>query len=309
MKRIFLVIVGIFTAILLSTNQPEQSTFLQQEPTPVVKYLKPTSIASNSSGLAPIDCIYVINLEKRKEKWERTLQRCEERGLHPNRFDAVLGTSLSQESIQELMGSYDSNRLSPGEAGCLLSHISVMKDAYDRGFNMIWIMEDDVLFAQDIHQIPGLLAKLSTFDPDWDLFYTDPDMEWEGHRVSSRKLDPRLDQRLKHYSHYTCRTPINAEISRCGIRFGAHSMILSRNGIEKILNYFTHVYLWTRIDADIHYIPDLREYCSESYIVTQETGFNSIHDTFRSKLDMFNVIRMCRGLPRTIRMIWDQAIE
>ena len=45
-------------------------------------------------------------------------------------------------------------------------------------------------------------------------------------------------------------------------------MLISRKGIKKILDYFTHVYLWAPIDVDMHYIPGIRQYSTRRNVVS-----------------------------------------
>ena len=51
-------------------------------------------------------------------------------------------------------------------------------------------------------------------------------------------------------------------------RFGTYSMLISKRGIKKILDYFTSRPIWTAIDIDMHYIPTIREYAPRRDIVS-----------------------------------------
>lgn len=235
---------------------------------PTVKYLKSTEISELSSGIDSIDCIYVINLDTRLEKWQRMKALFDERGVHGNRVSGVRGIAIPEEIQQELAGPYPI-RLPKGALGCLLSHISVIKDAYERGFNRIWVFEDDVEFHEDVRQIPELLANLSEIDPSWDVFYTDVDSKnGQGNPILSLGSDFRPDQRYHPLEYYTQRRLVSNNIMKIGQRFGLYSFIVSRGGMKKILDYFTHVYLWTAVDVDIHYIPNIREYSTVKDIVS-----------------------------------------
>jgi GR25 family glycosyltransferase involved in LPS biosynthesis len=250
------------------------SAYLCPHETTRAKYLKPIEISETRSGLKPIDCIYVINLDERPEKWALLQPVFKELGLHVNRVSAINGWLLPKETISELQGPYQEFPCIPhGAVGCMLSHISVLKDAYDRGFQMIWIFEDDVVFKEDIKQIPQLLKKLSVIDPYWDVFYTDVDIRnKKGEYVKAWPLRPRPNQRIFSRGYYAERIVLCEDLMMIRNRYGLHSVILSRRGIEKILHYFTHVYLWTPIDNDIHAIPGIRQYSSTRDIVIQK-GF------------------------------------
>src|SRR5262249_49315276 len=151
-----------------------------------------------------------------------------------------------------------------------LSHVSVIKDALLQGFKAIWVLEDDIEFVEDPHQISGFIAKLNKIDPNWDVLYTDIDSKNNlGVRVPALDSDFRPD-RMFIYSleHYLKRTMLSDDLMRLGQRYGMYSLLISRKGMKKIYNYFTHVYLWTAIDIDIHYIPTIREYSITRDIVT-----------------------------------------
>lgn len=252
--------IGWIVIYLMSCFLDEATAYLYPFETPTAKYLKSIDITETASGLAPIDCIYVINLDERPEKWQHMKSIFKEKGLHGNRVSAINGWNLPSVVKQELKGPYKT-LLSAGHIGCLLSHISVIKNAYDKNFKLIWILEDDVDIIGDIKLLPKFLQQLYLFDPNWDIFYTDKDARnRQGEYVQSLNVNPRPDQIIAPLEYFLEKIPICKDIMLIRNRFGTHSMLISRNGIEKILYYFTHVYLWMPIDIDIHYIPHIREY-------------------------------------------------
>ena len=244
------------------------NAYIQKEQTALAKFIKPVEISTASSGLDGIDCIYVINLDSRPDKWHRMKKLTKDCGLNVNRVSGVNGWGLTQADFKELCGPYPL-RMPQGHIGCLLSHLSVLNDAYKRGLETIWVLEDDVEFAQDCKHIPQLLSDLTKADPDWDIFYTDPNSKNTNREVLiSYAHHPRPDQEVFPVEHYLERTPISDDIEQIRRRFGTYSMIISKKGIQKILDYFTHVYLWETIDGDLHFIPGIKEYAARKDIVT-----------------------------------------
>lgn len=242
--------------------------YLYDYETPIVKYLKPIEISENPSGLQYVDCIYVINLDERPQKWKRMKTLFNEHGLNVNRVSGINGWLIPHEIKQELAGPYTIH-YNGGQLGCLLSHISIIKDANLRNLDLIWILEDDVEFLGDLNQIPPLLEKLSQIDPDWDIFYTDLDFRHaKGGYLPVTGLDPRPDQELPSIHYFQQRTALSNEIMQIRIRYGTHSMLISKKGVQKILDYFTHIYLWPAIDGDLHYIPGIREYATRKDLVS-----------------------------------------
>lgn len=236
--------------------------------TPLEKYLKSFQISENKSGIAGVDCIYVINLDKRREKWDRMKKLCEEQGLKINRVSGINGWKIPFEICKELAGPYPV-RMRGGSLGCLLSHISVIKDAWERNFEVIWVMEDDLEFIEDIQWIPYLLGKLNKIDPYWDIFFTDVDSkDKNGNHLLSLSSDFRFDQDHYPLEYYIEKIPVDEDIMMIRQRFGMYSFLITRRGMEKVLDYFTHVYLWTAVDIDIHYIPYIREYSARKDIIS-----------------------------------------
>lgn len=232
------------------------------------KYLREITLSEENSGMESIDCIYVINLDKRPEKYLKIKAQFDKVGLHLNRVSGVEGYLLTKKQLHELSGPYRPHTR-PGEYGCLLSHVSIYEDAYKRGFSRIWILEDDALIEKDVNEIPQLLSTLSFIDPKWDIFYTDSD--WRAadqtyHRP--KKVHPRPHQHKKHFSYYQKRKKVAPNIQKIRSRWGMHSYILSKSGIKKMRDYFVHQYIWTAIDWDLILIPKIRQYSSLQDIVT-----------------------------------------
>lgn len=246
---------------------------------PISKYLTSIEVTEFNTGLDLIDCIYVLNLDFRTEKWQSTKTACERYNLGINRVSAVNGWKLPKNIQQELASPYPI-RLTPGSLGCLLTHLSILKDAYDREFSIIWVMEDDVEFLEDPKEVINLLPTLFRIDPEWVIFYTDIDYRNRNGYTRSLGLDPRPGQKLHSLKHYTTRDYCHKDIMRIRSRYGSHSLIISKNGIKKILDYFISRPIWTAIDIEIHYIPGIRQYSSRRNIVSNIIG--AISDNAKS---------------------------
>lgn len=247
-----------FVALLLFLHS---SLFLeaywQKEPTKLEKYLQPLYAPITPSGLNGVDCIYVINLQERPERWKRTENAFLAQGLVANRVNAVNGWKIPQWKKTILFGPYNVN-LDGGAIGCLLSHVSIYKDAYQRGFKIVWICEDDIEFIKDITHVDALLQEVSSIDPEWDILYTDHTL----HGMDAQSLRPN---QAPYISKHEVLSPTLVHIHG---RHCAHSILFSRKGLKKILDYFTHVYLYSALDVDIHMVPGLREYSASTDLVT-----------------------------------------
>lgn len=232
--------------------------------TPTAKYLRNIEISELDSGMPGIDCIYVVNLDARPRKWAVMQDILHGFNLRANRISAVNGWALSKAERDELLGSYrNKSSMNGGHIGCLLSHISIMKDAYNRGFQKIWILEDDTRFNEAPYILPDLLDELNRLDPDWDVFYTDTDVFHPSRKITRNSAPPyfRPDQKYPLGSFYTRRWQVSPNIFRIRYRYGTYSMLISKKGIEKLLYHFTHTYIYSPIDRDMHHVPYIKEYC------------------------------------------------
>lgn len=236
--------------------------------TNIENYLTEVDIQNFISGIDNVDSVYIINLEHRPKKWTETKNLFNSFGIHPNRVNAINGWKLSKEDQQVLSGNYPL-RLRGGQIGCILSHVSTLQDASKRGYNVVWICEDDIQICENPHQLSNLISELSIIDPEWDVLYTDSDTRnGQGKTVPSVASDFRPDFPHMDLNYYTKTEIINKDLIKKNQRFGAYSYILSKKGIEKILNHFLNNYLWTAYDIDMHYTPGIRQYCIRRDLVS-----------------------------------------
>lgn len=234
----------------------------------VKSHLKAIDVIEPTSALPLVDCLYVINLDHRPDRWAWMKSQCEQHRLLPNRVSAVDGWALSEQTKLELTYPYPC-RLRGGQFGCLLSHLSVLQDALQRHFDVIWVMEDDVEFVEDPRLLTALLTELTLWDPDWDVLFTDSDFRDKNTGyIQSVSSDFPPDLCDKMLSYYTERVKINDTLMQIRSRFGTYSMLISKKGVAKILHYFASHPFWTAIDIEMHYIPGLREYAACQDIVS-----------------------------------------
>ena len=268
MKKLLYIFVLFFSTVHVSAEQPKH---IYKDPTPIINFLKSHKGKMKPSELKGVDCIYVINLFKRRDKWERVQALFMEQKLTINRFSAVNGWEISKDDLRQMCGPYPV-QLTGGEYGCLLSHLSILKDAYDRGYQSIWICEDDIEFLDDSSKISNCLEQLNDNDPDWDVFFTDirPRNTWKGNLiyVYPPTYVPRPEMKLTSHPDVNQRDDFSEDVARIYYRTGTTSMVISRKGMKKMLDYFTHVYLWAQIDLEMHFIPGIREYTPKTDIVS-----------------------------------------
>jgi GR25 family glycosyltransferase involved in LPS biosynthesis len=237
-----------------------------------------------------IDFIYTINLDQRPEKFIHCLNELAPYNIHPYRFSAVngwelpleainmLGIPYQDEMVKNLWGTaylperdfephheimhikgrtYFCHCLSRGAIGIVLSHLSVLQDAYDSGYETIWVMEEDIEVIRNPHVLSQYIDELNSLTKKrWDILFTDQDTKnHEGEYVPCLSYAIRPNYAPKHPKRFASRVTVNSTFKKIGARYGAYSMIVSRTGMKKLLKFFKSYGIFLPYDMDF-YLPD-----------------------------------------------------
>ncbi|HEY4830990.1 MAG TPA: glycosyltransferase family 25 protein, partial [Waddliaceae bacterium] len=170
---------------------------------------------------------------------------------------------------------YYAHSLSRGAIGCLLSHLSIIQDAYDSGYNTIWIMEDDIRVVSNPHELSSLMKILDNIAPDWDILFTDNEIKGGSGPVPCTVIRPRPLVQLEPLEYYQQRKQINGDIVKIGMRFGSASMILRRSGMKKLLEFFKTYKVYFPYDIDYFFVPGINLYALNKDVVTNIVGGES----------------------------------
>lgn len=260
-------------------------------------------------GVDEIDFIYLINLDQRTERWTHCLDVLLPYGIFPQRVSGIYGwtlpvsvlndmslkfergMSVGAESVMFFPPEYEgkpkflyltsadygkgvfSGWTVKGTIGCSLTHLSILKDAYDSGYNTIWVLEDDIDILDDPHKLPALIQELDSLvgPGGWDVLYTDydrliidPDKTVAAQFPMYWRPDmPFLDvEFLAEYEH------INENFTKIGARMRAHSIIYRRSGLKKILDFYEEHNNFLPYDTELCLVPDIQTYVLRKDIVS-----------------------------------------
>ena len=155
-------------------------------------FKKFASDPTKNNQIKQIDYVYLINLDQRPEKRKKVLSKLEPYGISPFHFPAIYGWDLSIDALNDiglkfrpgmlknkwvwqyctqndgpqeeflrdgLYGNTYYCRMTPGAIGCTLSHLSVLQNAYDAGYETIWILEDEIILKKEPHTVSNLIEK------------------------------------------------------------------------------------------------------------------------------------------------------
>jgi FkbM family methyltransferase len=116
------------------------------------------------------DKIYYINLKKDVDRNESILKQFHEFNI--TNFKRVDASVLEKLPDRYYWRNFNINSLNEkyilGSLGCRNSHLRIMEDALNNGYDRILIFEDDVLFTQDPNK---LLANNINSINNWDMLY------------------------------------------------------------------------------------------------------------------------------------------
>ncbi len=108
------------------------------------------------------DKIYCLNLNRRKDKWDKAKKRFDELKIDVERFPAIDGKYLTDDDLIPY------KKLNKFEVGCILSHYQIIKNAKKNHFKKILIFEDDVLFIDNFQSLfKESISKIN----EWKLLY------------------------------------------------------------------------------------------------------------------------------------------
>lgn len=125
------------------------------------------------------DKVYVLNLNRRKDRLKTSTKKLEYCEIEFERFAAIDGSVL--QNVWETFSSKKHTLANPNYLACAISHLSIYRDALDNGYSKILIVEDDVSIRKNANdEFSNIIDNL----PDWELLYlgfiplTDNRMQW-----------------------------------------------------------------------------------------------------------------------------------
>lgn len=279
----------------------------------ITEHFKPCPNKSDNHHLRNIDFIYMINLDKRPERFEDCSRKLNPYGIYPYRFSAVNGWEMPLEVINDvglkyepwmnsgIMGTYyylDGDNLiqhaheiihvpgrtyfghcvARGPIAIVLSHLSVLQDAYNSGYQTIWVMEDDIEVIRDPNLLSVMIDRLDALvgKDGWDILFTDQDIRkrngeynpcyWWAQRPNFIPWDPSI---------FSKRSKVSADFQKIGARWGTHSMIIRKSGMEKILDFIKVYRIFLPYDIDMIFPGTIDSYI-EMYTVWEDIVSNQV---------------------------------
>jgi GR25 family glycosyltransferase involved in LPS biosynthesis len=221
-----------------------------------------------------IDKIYIINLERAKDRLKEVVSELKRLGgpfLNYSIFKAIDGKTIKDEEINKLLTldaqysfyinafNYDQIR-SRGEVGCYLSHLGVWKDMVKNNYNNVIILEDDVFTTLNKNQIN---KNLDLLPRDYDVAHLGWFSRFEGEylKKSSNWVIP-----IENYKHFS-------------MIYGTFAYMLSNKGAKELIANAIPINM--QVDSFISVYsslkPSFKRYLSIEQLFEQGQGMKGTH--------------------------------
>jgi GR25 family glycosyltransferase involved in LPS biosynthesis len=270
----------------------------------VEKYFKKAEGKQPYNRMRNIDFLYVINLDKRPEKFALCEAALNPYGIRPYRFSAVNGWELpltvindvgvklepwmehnhwgtyysldgggmpEHEIIHQIGRNYFCHCMSRGAVAIVLSHLSVLQDAYDSGYETVWVMEDDIQVIRNPLELCDLIDKLdeTVGQKKWDILFTDRDTKNQaGEYVPCLGHAWRPNFTPENPARFSIQKHVGRDFRKIGARYGAYSMIVRRSGMQKILNFIKKYNIFLPYDMEFYLPSDMQLYSVRHDVVS-----------------------------------------
>ena len=112
-----------------------------------------------------VDRVYVINMDKDKERMKNVDDKLKKLGFQYKRISGIDGKKIYPKYKKK-------TKLRAGQLGCLLSHINILKDAKNNNFENILVLEDDIIFCKNFKEkLYNLVKKVKKNEKEFDMLY------------------------------------------------------------------------------------------------------------------------------------------
>ena len=101
--------------------------------------------------------IYLINLDKDKDRLAIIDLQLKKLGINYERFSAIYAKDISKEELNKYVNRFRwwccmGRKILPGEVGCALSHYSIYRTIINKGINYACILEDDIIINENFKE-------------------------------------------------------------------------------------------------------------------------------------------------------------
>ena len=154
------------------------------------------------------DNVYIINLEKRPDRWYKSLGRLKNIGIeNPKKWSAVDASNI------ENLYDRTTKEITINEFACYLSHKNLWKNLYDKNVPYAIIFEDDLYFGDNISK-QNIVDEIN----------------------NSIKINMTLNFNILFLGYCFGTSIFSYPITKPGHGFCLHAYVITRGAMEQLLN-------------------------------------------------------------------------
>lgn len=192
------------------------------------------------------DKTFCINLDSRPDRWKSAVKEFEKHSLNVERVSGIEGAKMNLDFPPEIK---------EGAVGCALSQFFCIKYAKQLGLNKFLLLEDDVVFNDNINE---LFSKyILEVPPKWDMLYLG------GQHFNGMNLKQ-----------------VSEHVYKCEYTLAAHSVAINNTVFDRFIDRIINI---TK-PCDVHYAESHREIDAYVFIPHLTWQTNSYSD-----IEKFNV--------------------
>lgn len=187
---------------------------------------------------------FVINLDRRPDRWESSRSQIEWAGFTDVRrwsaFDGATGNV--RESLQRFRIDQLADRehflSQPGSQGCAVSQLTLLQNIIDQGYPRVCIFEDDIRFSQWWHQLAP--AFLRTTPRNFDLLFLGSQIQYDflprlhpARRLNRSRTLTRLSQNAWPWPSHRLGDVVQGPL------YCMHAFSITRKWCQELLRFLT----------------------------------------------------------------------
>jgi GR25 family glycosyltransferase involved in LPS biosynthesis len=197
-----------------------------------------------------VDNIYLINMDKDKDRLINVTNYCNELNIKFKRFSGIDPKKLLQKEKNKYLSKFNQYFMPYGIVGCAYSHIYIWLDAIKNNYKNILILEDDILFKKE-NFYKNFKNAYNELPNDYDIFF-----------IGYKNNDNEIKNDFKYI--YQSKQPF----------YETHSYIISLKGCNnlikiinnnKINNPIDHIILNNKHLLNIYLIKNVLTYQDRNY--------------------------------------------
>ena len=115
-----------------------------------------------------VDKVYAVSLPSSRDRQKNIAEQCHKIGTRYYLWPAIDGRKADVEWYENQYAK-DQYGWTQGAAGLVHTTMAIIRDAKDKGYKSILILEDDIIFKSTVYEVTK--QCLENLPEDWDMFH------------------------------------------------------------------------------------------------------------------------------------------